>query len=267
MKLTPSTQAIVLGFCFVGCGAKDAESPEAREGALGSASLVVSQVYGGGGNANAPYPRDFIELFNPTTTRVGLNGWSVQYAGPVTSTWQVTPISGVVGAHRYFLIWEAQGLNPGGSMPPADGIGAINMGSTSGKVALVRTQVQLSCGTGTPCLPNPDIVDLVGYGSLATSFEGSGPAPTISNTTSDRRVNSGFTDTDNNASDFTAGTVSPLNSSVCGTGGAGACGGEPWHWGDGRNGRPGRSLLIRRRSACRRRRSPSRNGGAPCPRS
>lgn len=221
MKLTPSTQAIVLGFCFLGCGANDAESPEARAGALGSATLVVSQVYGGGGNANAPYAHDFIELFNPTRTAVNLSGWSVQYAGPVTSTWQVTPLAGAVGAHRYFLIWEAQGINSGGTMPPADAVGAVNMGSTSGKVALVRTQVPLSCGGSTSCLPNSDIVDFVGYGSLSVSFEGSGPAPTISNTTSDRRVNSGFTDTDNNASDFTAGAVFPLNSSVCGTGGSG----------------------------------------------
>src|SRR5215203_179958 len=42
--------------------------------------LVISQVYGGGGNANAPYRNDFIELFNAGGVGVNLTGMSVQYA-------------------------------------------------------------------------------------------------------------------------------------------------------------------------------------------
>src|SRR6266849_1682948 len=44
-----------------------------------SADIVISQVYGGGGNSGAPYANDFIELFNRGTTTVSLAGWSVQY--------------------------------------------------------------------------------------------------------------------------------------------------------------------------------------------
>ena len=43
-------------------------------------SVVISQVYGGGGNSGATYKNDFVELFNPTAAPVSLAGWSVQYA-------------------------------------------------------------------------------------------------------------------------------------------------------------------------------------------
>ena len=42
--------------------------------------VVISQVYGGGGNAGATFKNDFIELFNPTGGTVDLTGWSVQYS-------------------------------------------------------------------------------------------------------------------------------------------------------------------------------------------
>ena len=44
------------------------------------AQVVVSQVYGGGGNTGAPYNRDFVELFNRGPASVSLNGMTVQYA-------------------------------------------------------------------------------------------------------------------------------------------------------------------------------------------
>jgi len=43
-------------------------------------NVVISQVYGGGGNSDAPYLNDYVELFNPTNTTVPLSGWSIQYA-------------------------------------------------------------------------------------------------------------------------------------------------------------------------------------------
>ncbi len=45
-----------------------------------TSSVVISQVYGGGGNSGATYTHDFIELFNASYSSVNLNGWSVQYA-------------------------------------------------------------------------------------------------------------------------------------------------------------------------------------------
>src|SRR3954471_11986431 len=59
-----------------------------------STSLVISQVYGGGGNTNAPWRNDFIELFNPTTAPINVAGWSVQYASSTGNSWQATGITG-----------------------------------------------------------------------------------------------------------------------------------------------------------------------------
>ena len=54
---------------------------------LGSATVVISQVYGGGGNAGSVYTNDFIELFNPGSFPVNVTGWTVQYASATgTST-------------------------------------------------------------------------------------------------------------------------------------------------------------------------------------
>ena len=49
-------------------------------GLAASDGVVISQVYGGGGNAGASFTHDFIELFNRGTTPVVLDGMSVQYA-------------------------------------------------------------------------------------------------------------------------------------------------------------------------------------------
>lgn len=39
-----------------------------------SSDLVISQVYGGGGNSGAPYKNDFVEIFNRGTVAASLNG-------------------------------------------------------------------------------------------------------------------------------------------------------------------------------------------------
>ena len=51
--------------------------------ASGTTALVVSQVYGGGGNAGAPYANDYVELFNSGATPVSVAGWSVQKPPPL----------------------------------------------------------------------------------------------------------------------------------------------------------------------------------------
>ncbi|MCB0159237.1 MAG: lamin tail domain-containing protein, partial [Caldilineaceae bacterium] len=43
-------------------------------------AVVISQIYGGGGNSGATFTHDFVELFNPGPDPVVLTGWSVQYA-------------------------------------------------------------------------------------------------------------------------------------------------------------------------------------------
>lgn len=176
-------------------------------------SVVISEVYGGGGNGSAPFKNDFIELYNRTASPISLAGWSVQYAGATGSTWQVTPLTGSIGPGKYYLVAEAAGtscstLPCGVDLPAPDAAGSILMNGTAGKVALVQNSTPLtgSCPTGLP------ISDFVGYGTTANCSEGSGPTPTPSNTTAVIRLAEGSTDTDNNAADFATGAPDPDNS-------------------------------------------------------
>ncbi len=82
-----------------------------------SSDVVISQVYGGGGNAGAPFTHDFIELFNRGSATVNLAGWSVQYGAAAGTTWTVTPIAGSIGPGQYYLI--RQGAPAGGRGHPA----------------------------------------------------------------------------------------------------------------------------------------------------
>ena len=61
-----------------------------------SPDIVISQVYGGGGNSGAFYRNDFIELFNRGATSVNVTGWTVQYAATTGTTWQTTTLEGTI---------------------------------------------------------------------------------------------------------------------------------------------------------------------------
>ncbi|MGI8735620.1 MAG: thrombospondin type 3 repeat-containing protein [Pyrinomonadaceae bacterium] len=199
-----------------------------------STSIVISQVYGGGGNANAPLQSDFIELFNRGTSPVSVTGWSVQYASAAGSSWAKTDLSGTIQPGQYYLVREATGagctgLPCGVPLPTADAAGTIAMSATAGKVALVTNTTLLTCGTAAGnCFPNANIQDFVGFGTTANNFEGTGPTPAPSNTNAVLRDDSGCTETDSNNSDFASlvaplspGAPNPRNTSssfnVCGT--------------------------------------------------
>jgi len=170
--------------------------------------VSISQVYGGGGNAGATIKNDFIELYNRGTTAVDLTGWSVQYASAAGTSWQVTALSGSIAPGGYYLVKEAAGAGGTVDLPTADATGTIAMSATAGKVALVNVSTAL---TGT-CPFGSQIIDVVGYGTTATCFEGPGAAPTLTNTTAAIRTDGGATDTDNNAADFVTGVPNPRNS-------------------------------------------------------
>ncbi|MGH9185959.1 MAG: lamin tail domain-containing protein, partial [Acidimicrobiales bacterium] len=175
-------------------------------------TVVVSQVYGGGGNSGATLTHDFIELFNRTGAPVPLDGWSVQYASATGNFTFVTPLSGSIAPGGYYLVQEAQGAGGTVPLPTPDATGSIAMSATAGKVVLVDNTAALNCGAAaTPCPTPLPVEDLVGYGTTANLFEGA-PAPGLSNTTAALRDDGGAVDTDNNADDFTAGVPNPRNS-------------------------------------------------------
>ena len=72
-------------------------------------AVVISQIYGGGGNSGAVFKNDFIEIFNRSSAAVNVSGWSVQYASATGTSWQKTDLSGTIPPGRYLLIQEASG--------------------------------------------------------------------------------------------------------------------------------------------------------------
>jgi predicted extracellular nuclease len=171
-----------------------------------SPDVVISQVYGGGGNSGATFTNDFIELFNRGTAPVDLSGWSVQYAAAAGTSYQVTALAGSIAVGAHYLVQEAQGAGGTTPLPTPDATGTIAMAAGSGKVALVSSATALTCGA--TCATAAGVRDFVGYGT-ANDFEGAAAAPTLSNTTADLRTGA---DTDNNAADFAAGPPDPRSS-------------------------------------------------------
>jgi hypothetical protein len=180
-----------------------------------TSTVVISQVYGGGGNTGAVYTNDFVELFNRSSSSVDLTGWSVQYASATDSgggfvAANVTPLSGSIAGGGYYLIRMAPGAGGTTALPTPDAIGTVAMGASSGRVALTNSTVAIS----TIC-NDPSVKDLVGYGLSAACFEGDaaiGPVSDLSNTTAALRRQNGCQDTDQNKLDFDIAAAAPRNS-------------------------------------------------------
>jgi uncharacterized protein len=190
--------------------------------AFGQAGLVISQIYGGGGNSGATFNSDYIELYNNSSAAINLGGLSVQYASATGTSWNAAKLPAVsLPAGKYYLI-QAAGGTVGVALPTPDFVMTladvtssftINMSATAGKVALVTniTPLTVSCPTGAT------ILDFIGYGTTANCFEGAGAAPTTSNNTQSIIRKDSTIDTNVNSADFT--TVSPPNPRSTGNGG------------------------------------------------
>jgi uncharacterized protein len=182
----------------------------AVSGQVCESCVVISQVYGGGGNNGALWTNDFVELFNRGAEPVSLAGWSVQYAAAGGAAWSRTLLAGTIGPGQYYLVREGRGSGGTRELPQSDAHGAIAMASGSGKVALVA-------GTHTLAGADPGaeqgVVDLVGFGA-AHSFRGKAPAPAPGNLAAIVRGGYGCFDTSNNSMDFTVtADIFPRNSS------------------------------------------------------
>jgi Lamin Tail Domain/Bacterial Ig-like domain len=185
----------------------------------GAGFVVVSQVYGGGGNVGAPLNKDFIELHNRGSAPVNITGWSVQYASAASSSWSKTALTGTIPAGGYFLVQEAGGA-VGANLPTPDiATGTMAMAAGAGKIALVNDSTTLT----TACPTGGTVVDLVGYGGTASCFEGTAPTATPSATLAVLRGGAGCSDQNQNGADFTASAPAPRNSAspaqVCTCGG------------------------------------------------
>lgn len=199
-----------------------------------STTLVISQVYGGGGStAGTPtYNKDYVELKNISSAPQSLNGLSLYY-GSATGQFGSSAANtfalpnATVPPGGYYLVELGPVGMVGAALPvPAD-VSTTNLtvSATSGKIALVNGLAPNSCGaTATPCaLPNPQIIDVVAYGT-ANNAEGGAAVAALTNTSGAVRKSNGCQDTDNNAADFDVVTAPvPRNSATA----VSPCGGAP----------------------------------------
>src|SRR5437867_1002765 len=102
---------VILLFTLVG----GASQP--RASVTVSPTIVISQVYGGGGNVGAPFTNDYIEIFNRSSNLVDVSGWSLQYTSATgtgnfgSASNLITPLSaaGLIAPGQYVLVQEASG--------------------------------------------------------------------------------------------------------------------------------------------------------------
>ncbi|HEX8774850.1 MAG TPA: Calx-beta domain-containing protein, partial [Pyrinomonadaceae bacterium] len=193
-------------------------------------TVVISQIYAGGGTTGAQYRNDFVELFNRSNAAIDVSAWSVQTATATGTAWTVVRLCPVgqtcsIQAKGYYLIQLGSDGAVGALLPTPDATGTANRAVGGGKVALVNNTTALSGsaagttplgGATCPTANTAGVIDFVGYGN-ATCFEGSNPAPVQTNTTADLRLNNGCTDTNNNLADFATGAPNPRNSTTGGT--------------------------------------------------
>jgi hypothetical protein len=180
-------------------------------------SLVISQVYGGGGSGTATFKSDYVELHNRGTTAISLLGKSIQYGSSGGSTWNKSDLPGdTIPAGGYYLVQMSAGTGLADLSPAADFVSAtsIAMSGSAGKIALVDNTTALSGA----CPLGPTVLDFVGYGG-ANCSEGGSPTAGLSTTTAALRVQAGCGDGDVNGLDFAVLAPAPRNSgtapSVC----------------------------------------------------
>lgn len=177
---------LIFGFCFV--EADTAEAGLADHIVINE--IQIDSVGGTGGTED-----DWIELFNPTSQEVSLEGWSIQRASASGSSLARQALSGTISAGSYYLIVRngsstAQILKEKADLLVADSF------SLSGNniIFLVNNNENISSPSDL------DIIDFVGYGT-ALFFEGTAAALNIPEEKSISRYPDGE-DNNQNSNDF-----------------------------------------------------------------
>ncbi len=175
-----------------------------------SAKVIIDEVYGGGGNNGAPLKNDFVELYNPGSVAVPLDGMSIKYASAAkgfSAGSGSVALSGSIAPGKTYLVQLAGGTS-GTGLPTPDASGTLDLSGSNGTVALVAGPEPLVCEPAA-CATSPAVVDLVGYGSAVT-FAGPAAAPAGSSASSLSRT--GHAHTTANGADFVASAPTPVNS-------------------------------------------------------
>ena len=183
-------------------------APTASQANPAGTDLVISEVYGAGGNTGAAFNADFVELYNPTANPVDLLGTYVTYRSASGASGGAMALRGSLAAGDHYLVRMSATGAVGALCPTPDRVASpsISMAAAGGQVLLTEgfgpvTAIGNLAGTA-------GMIDMVGLDPAGTnSFEGSaGPAATA---TQSANRNAAGTDTDNNSADFALAAPSP----------------------------------------------------------
>jgi len=184
-------------------------------------NVIITQVYGGGGNAGAPFTHDFVTLFNTTNSDIDITGWSLQYYSatgltPPSTGVFVFPAGSVIRANNYALIQLAtQNAAVGSPFPVSPNFIApnndVNMAAANGKVILFRTNTPQTITTDIASVTgNAYFQDYVPYGN-AVPVWGSALGALSNTTAAQRRSDSyGYIFTKNVGNDFKIAPPAPV---------------------------------------------------------
>ena len=197
--------------------------------------VVISGIYGGGGNNGSTYKNDYIELYNTTNSSINLTGYALYYFAATgvnagTSNTFTFPAGSTIEAHSFALVKAAAG---DGTQPEwkidfdFDGSGStgknLSMSASTGKILLLSAYTNFT--TSGSSLPTTlagiqalaGYMDYMPYGKNATPVFGSTTNDLSASKAASRKYNDiTMTYTFNVGADFeiiTADDNAPRNSS------------------------------------------------------
>lgn len=187
---------------------------------FGTPDVLITEVYGAGGNSGATLKNDFIELFNNTQEGKDISGWSIQYYA-ATATGEATasntfvfPANTIIPPRAHYLIQCAAGVGGTEDLPAPDAVSSLGLGGTVGKVILYKTSELQTISNLSSIIENANFVDYVPYGASAVPIWTSA-MDQLSNATSASRILdvNKYTYTQNIGNDFRAVAPNPSNTS------------------------------------------------------
>ncbi|NLJ54666.1 MAG: ExeM/NucH family extracellular endonuclease, partial [Intrasporangiaceae bacterium] len=175
--------------------------------------VIINEFYARGGSANQPYTHKFAELYNPTSEPVSLDGASIQYrsAGGTGNASGVGALSGVIEPGGFYLVQLGTNGATGAGLPSPDSVNTnVNPSGSNGTIWLASTTAAISPDDAA------QVIDKIGYGT-SNSPEGTAVAYPGVNSVVGALVRTAFSDTDDNAVDFTVTTEPTPQSSQGGS--------------------------------------------------
>ncbi|TFC91723.1 MULTISPECIES: ExeM/NucH family extracellular endonuclease [Cryobacterium] len=172
--------------------------------------VVINEAYLHGGSAGATYLNKFVELYNPTSAAVSLDGTSLQYRKPggtaVEAATTAVALTGTIPAKGYYLVQGSSNGAIGAALPTPDATVGDSFGGDGGTLFLANSTTKMALPQGNQAGAT-GVTDLLGYGTSLT-FE-TAVASAASVTTALGRT--AGADADTNSSDFTLAAPTPTN--------------------------------------------------------